>query len=116
MKRKFKIGDRIKCWHKGKWWSGTIIDFPSRQIRVIRIVFKTLTEGLDVKIVGEDDKYITYEHPTKKVMFVRTDEKISDEPGTLLDGYGLKGPIDSPFNIFENDPEPDTSDFIFQNR
>ena len=68
------------------------------------------------KFIGIDDKYITYEHPTQRVMLVKTDEKIGDEPGMLLDGYGLRGPLDSPFTIFENEPEPDTSDFIFRNR
>lgn len=116
MEREFKIGDRVKCWYHDKWWPGTIVDFPKKQIRVSRIVFDRLTEGLNVKIIEEDEKSITYEHPTQRVMLVKTDEKIGDESDMLLEGYGLRGPIDSPFTIFENDPEPDTSDFIFRNR
>ena len=116
MKREFKISDRVKCWYHDKWWPGVIVDFPPRQMRVSRLIFDRLTEGLNIKVREEDEKSITYEHPTQRVMLIRTDEKMGDEPEMLLDGYGLKGPLDSPFTIFEKAPEPDTSDPIFWNR
>ncbi len=116
MRRKFKIGDRVKCWYHDKWWSGTIIEFPKRRIKLARSFFELLTKGLSVNIIAKDDEFVIYEHPTFKTMLVKTDEKVDNSPDVLLGGYGLTGSLNGPFTVFENDPEPNTSDSIFRNR
>jgi len=116
MEQEFKVGDRVKCWYHGKWWPGIIMVIRPKPIKLPKYAFEVGIKSLGYKILTEDDRYITYEDPHQEIMEIRTDEKVEDDPDAIFGGFGLIGPVDGPFTIFENDPEPDTSDFIFRNR
>lgn len=115
---KFKVNDRVKAWYQGKWWSGTVVRFRPRPIKVLRGIFEALNKisGNSLKIIDEDEQYVTYGHPNLRLMDIRTDEKVDDEQDSLFEGFGLTGSPKGPFTIFENEPEPDTGDPIFRNR
>jgi len=114
---KFKTDDRVKSWFRDRWWSGTVAAFRPRSIKVERWRFE-ITGGREAgfKILVDDGQHIIYEHPRMILMDVKTDEKVDDEPDALFEGYGLTGPPDGPFTIFEDEAEPDTSDSIFWGR
>jgi hypothetical protein len=112
---KFKVGDRVKTWYHDKWWSGTVVRFRPRPIKVPCPLFETFKKMMDLTIIREDERDVTYEHPTRISMEIKTDEKVGDD-SDLLHSFGLIGSPKGPFTILENEPVPDTNDPDFWNR
>ena len=75
VERNFLIGDRVKTYFKGKWYSGEVVD----------------------KYFKNDER--TW-NKTPYIM-VKTDEKVDDDPGAFLKGFGIEGKINNLRNIFE---------------
>lgn len=119
-RNKFKVGDRVKTWFHGKWWSGEVVEIGLKPVKQRRFLFDVIwRRGRDpgVEILREDEEYVTFLYPSPENawMYIRTDEKIDDELDALFEGFGLQCSTRNRLTILEDEPEPDTSDPIFRN-
>ncbi|MCC7436281.1 hypothetical protein IT402_00165 [Candidatus Nomurabacteria bacterium] len=118
--RSFKIGDRVKCnvWPKidtpRKWVAGVIVSFHPTRTKFkgpTRIFFKEGEKRLPdpTKVIISDTEegegVIVFDCYRNIRMTIRTDEKITDEPNSLLDGYGWN--TSGQHVIFEHEKEYD---------
>lgn len=113
MEREFEIGDRVKCWvwefylRRGRWVSGTVVRFRPWPITQLKFLFEACgSRKSGLRVLREDDRYITYEHPRLVLMDVLTDERVGDEPDDFFGGFGITGPPWGPDTIFEDEPAP----------
>jgi len=85
VERNFLIGNRVKAYFNGRWYPGEIV--------------KRYFEE------GQRDK--------APYILVKTDEKVDNEPDSLLDGFGLKGKINNLRKIFEWENEETWGDKMY---
>ena len=120
--KKFKIGDRIKCnvWPEinepRRWVTGTIMEFSPTRVRYkgpSRIFFKAGEKQLkdpEVVIISDTDEgegVIVFDNYRHIRMSIKTDERISDSPDALFEGFGWN--TSGQHVIHEHEPEYDTN-------
>ena len=87
IERNFLIGDRVKTYFKGKWYTGEVVN-----------------------------KYFKNDGRTwakAPYVMVNTDEKVEDNPDAFLKGFGLEGKINNLRNIFEWENEETWGDKMY---
>lgn len=114
--RLFKVGERIKVFHKGKWHRGTVDHFCPWRWTESKRLFKVLHEINPNKciMVNEDAPTgkVTYDDYNHAYMFMKLDEKIGEDTD-LLNGYGLRSNRGGYDIIHENEEEYDPPSHVF---
>ncbi len=87
VQRNFLIGDRVKTYFKGKWYSGEVVD-------------------KSFKNDGKTWNKAPY-------IIIKTDEKVDDDPDAFLRGFGIEGKINNLRNIFEWENEETWGDKMY---
>lgn len=103
--RIFTVGDRVKCWFKNRWWTGTISEIIPRPTQVAKSILTTyIGDNKDIKIISDDGDYVTTVYHRLSHIRVKTDKNLP------YDKKGIKFlQIHSACRhliLFESDPIP----------
>lgn len=114
--RTFKVGDRIKIFHKGRWWAGFVDHFHPwiwKHLRGAYEMHVKMGGGDFYELISQDNYYDTYYDYFHAWMYLRLDEKVGADD-ELFDGYGLRATSRALDVIFENEPsyEPPQRDWF----